>query len=405
MPRSRRSVPTFLVAAAVLVGGCSDGGDRAPAAGPAPSVAASRASAGAVQSAASILRANLTTLLQEHVYLTGATAATAIAAQDTAPAAAVLDANSVKLSYVIGTVYGEAGAAQFLDLWRRHIGLLLDFARSSAAADEAGTSAAKEGLVAYQEQFASFLNTANPNLAKAAMVADQKSYLGGLQSAITALATGDAAAPAKVKTAAEHMPRTATVLVAGITKNHPGMFEGRVDGSAATLRSVLAAKFQEHAYLSWIAAGVIAEGGDAKDAVEAVDENSVELANIIGSTYGDEAAKTFLELWRVQVVSYVDYARARSAGDTTGAPAAAGRLAAEPGKVAAFLHAANPYLDQAALAADLSAHSRSLLAAIDAQAVGAPSRFADISAAASAAPGMAARLSTGIATQFPARFS
>lgn len=405
MPRSRRSVPAFLVAAAVLLGGCSDGGESAPEAEAPPSAAASLASVGAVQSAASILRANLTTLLQEHVFLTGATTAAVVGGQDTAPASAVLDANSVKLSYVIGAVYGEAGAAQFLDLWRRHIGLLVDFARASAAADEAGITAAKDGLVAYQDEVAVFLNTVNPNLAKAAMAADQKSYLGGLQAAITAQGKGDAAAPGKLKTAAEHMPRTAAVLVAGITKNHPGMFAGRVDGSAATLRSVLTAKLQEHTYLSWITAGVIAAGGDAKASVAAVDENSVELANIIGTAYGDEAASTFLELWRVQVVSYVDYARARAGGDTTGAPAAAGRLAGEPAKVAAFLHAANPYLDQAALTADLAAHSRSLLAAIDAQALGAPSRFADIQAAASRAPGMAVRLSTGIATQFPARFS
>lgn len=416
MPSSRRSSISVLAAVAVLFGACSSGGGGGGPASDAPTgAAASAAAVGAVQSPASILRANLTTLLHEHVFLTGATTATAIAGEDTAPAAAVLDANSVALSNVIGAVYGPSGAARFLDLWRGHIGLLVGFARASAAADTAAAAAAKEGLSTYQQDMAVFLNTANPNLAEAAMLEDQKSYLAGMQSAITAQVKGDPQAPAKLKAAADHMPRTAAVLVAGIAKNHPGMFEGRVDGSAATLRSAFAAKLQEQAYLSWITAGVIAVKGDTstagtreentREAVAALDESTVGLANMIGSAYGDEAAEGFLELWQAQTDSYVAYARARATGDTTGAQAAVNTLAAEPAKLGAFLAAANPNFDQATLAIEFGAQSRALLTAIDAQAAGAPSRFGAIHVVAGRTPQMADRLSTGIVTQFPALFS
>lgn len=400
----RRTVFALLAAAAVLLGACSDG-DSSPAAEAPPSAAAVTAAAGAVQSPASILRANLTSLLQEHVYLTGATTATVVAGQDPSSAAAVVDTNSVALSNVIGSVYGLPTAEQFLGLWRRHIALLVEFARSSAAVDEPALAAAKAALEAYKQEMAVFLNTTNPNLAEEAMVEDQDTYLSGLQSVVTAQVEAAPTAPVKLKTAAEHMPRMAAVLVAGITKDHPDMFQGTFDGSAATLRSVFAANLQEHAYLSWFTAGVVAAGGDSKDAVAAVDENSVELANVLGSAYGDEAASGFLELWRAQVSSYVDYAQARAAGDAAGAQAAASRLADEPAKVGAFLHAANSRFDQATLTAELTAHSRSLLAAIDSLVSAGPTRFADIHAVAGRTPGMATRLSTGIASQFPSRFS
>ncbi|MGH9157933.1 MAG: hypothetical protein ACRD1K_19335 [Acidimicrobiales bacterium] len=405
MPSPGRTFSACLAAAAVLLGACSDGGGGAPEATAQPTAAASLAAVGAVQSSVSILRANLTALLQEHVFLTGATTATLIAGQDPAPAAAVLDANSVALSNVIGAVYGEAGAQQFLDLWRRHIGLLVDFARASAANDEAGIAAAKAGLETYREDVATFLNTINPNLARDAMVEDQKSYLGGLQSAIGAQAEQDPMAAAKLQTAAEHMPRTAAVLVAGIAKNHPGVFAGRFDGSAATLRSLLLAKLQEHVYLSSIAAGTILAQGESKEPVATVDANSVELANVIGSQYGDEAARQFLAIWRGHVASLLDYARARAVGDNAGAQAAATELSAGSGRFGAFLHAANPRLDQAALTTDLISQVRALLTAIDTQAAGSPSRFANLHAVAGRARAMAERLSTGIASQFPARFS
>ena len=403
MPIPRRVAGLAL--AAGLLGACtSGGGDAAPEAPAGPSRAEQADAAAAVQSAASILRANLTSVLQQHVFLTGAVTATVVAGADPAPAAAELDANSVNLSRVVGAVAGGEAADRFLDLWRGHVGLLTGFAAASAAGDEAGVAAAKAGLDAYRDEMAGFLNAINPHLAKDTMADSQKAYLGAVQQAIAAQAEGDPAAAGKLKQAAENMPRMATLLVAGITKNAPGAFEGRFDGSAATLRSVLASKLQEHVYLSWMAAGTAAGGAD-KEAVATLDDNAVELANIVGSAYGDEAAGQFLGLWRSQVSAVVDYARARAGGDGTGAQAAAARVAAEPPRFAAFLGAANPRLDEAVLAADLGAHARALLAAIDSQAAGSPSRFADVRAAAGRTRDMAARLSTAIAAQFPDRFS
>ena len=71
--------------------------------------------AGGVESGAATLRAGLTSLLQEHVYLAGAAIATAVGAGGDMEAPAVqsavatLDENSVALSEAVASVYGDAG--------------------------------------------------------------------------------------------------------------------------------------------------------------------------------------------------------------------------------------------------------------------------------------------------------
>src|SRR3546814_13964223 len=78
------------------------------------------ASHAGVETGAAELRAGLTSLLQEHVYLAGAAISTAVQAGGDMEAPAVvsavdtLDANSVALSEAISSVYGEEGGAQFL---------------------------------------------------------------------------------------------------------------------------------------------------------------------------------------------------------------------------------------------------------------------------------------------------
>lgn len=405
MRSTYRRVVASLAVAAVLGAGCSDGGGgEETAAAPSP-VGLANPGVLASRSSASILRANVTGLLQQHVFLTGLTTATMLGGQDPAPASAVLDGNSVALANVVGAVYGPEGSQRFLELWRRQTTLLLDFARNTASGDTGALDQTKAGLAAYGEELAEFLNTANPQLAKEALADDQKTLLSGLQSAITAQTEKDPAAVTKLKDAAEKSPRTAAVLVAGIAKQFPASFPGRVDGSAATLRSVLTSRLQEHVYLVWLTTGDVLANADTKESAAALAANSVGLANVIGSAYGDDAARRFLELWRTHIGFLVDYARGQRARDQAQVTKAVADLATFGPGFAAFLGAANPNLDEAALTGDLSVHTSSLLAAIDAQSTNAPARFTLVQAAAHHMAAMAARLSADIAEQFPGRFS
>jgi hypothetical protein len=91
--------------------------------------------------AASGLRADLTRMLVDHVYLAGVAVFTAYSAPGGLTglpfkaAAAALDANSVELGKAVGSVAGAKNQALFLESWRRHIGDFVDYAKADATGD------------------------------------------------------------------------------------------------------------------------------------------------------------------------------------------------------------------------------------------------------------------------------
>jgi hypothetical protein len=124
-----------VAALALVVSACGDDDNASAASDTTASSAASdttmhrdTASAGdATATTAAELRAGLTNLLEEHVYLAGITTGTALAGGDMTPPAETLDKNSVALSAAIGSVYGDAAGEQFLSLWRDHIEMFVDY--------------------------------------------------------------------------------------------------------------------------------------------------------------------------------------------------------------------------------------------------------------------------------------
>ncbi|MCL3861354.1 hypothetical protein [Actinotalea sp. K2] len=111
---------------------------------------------------ASTLRAGLTELTQEHVYLASIAVFTAYTAEGGpeseafAAAAAVLDENSVALSEAVASLAGEENGAAFLDLWREHIGYFVDYAVAAAGEDTEGMSDALRNLDGYRPQAGAF---------------------------------------------------------------------------------------------------------------------------------------------------------------------------------------------------------------------------------------------------------
>ncbi|MBT8249445.1 MAG: copper amine oxidase N-terminal domain-containing protein, partial [Acidimicrobiia bacterium] len=170
-------------------------------------------------SAASDLRSLLTAQLQEHVYLAGIAVYSAVAAPDFFDAAAgTLDQNSQDLAASIASVYGDPAGEAFLALWRTHIGFFVDYTTARAAGDQAGQDAAKEGLIEYREDFGAFIESANPNLPKEAVVEELQPHVMTVFAAIDAVVDGDADAFDKLKVAANVMPNTAATLAGGIAE-------------------------------------------------------------------------------------------------------------------------------------------------------------------------------------------
>ena len=182
-----------------------------------------------IDTGAATLRTGLSNLLQEHVYLAGIATGTALSegpdSKAFTQAAATLDENSVALSEAIASVYGEDGGAAFLDLWRAHIGMFVDYTVGAATDDDQMKQKALAELDGYRADFGAFVESATEGgLSKEAVAEELKGHVETLTAAIDAQAAGDPNASMLLREAASHMPMTADVLAGAIVTQFPEKF-------------------------------------------------------------------------------------------------------------------------------------------------------------------------------------
>ena len=187
--------------------------------------------ASAATTPAAELRAGLTSLLQEHVYLAGIAISQAVAdggdlqAPATASAVGSLDANSVALSEAIGSIYGAEGGEQFLALWRAHIGFFVDYTLGGATGDQAMQAAARRQLDDYRADFGAFVDSATGgNLPADAVAAELQVHVDSLLVAVDAVLAGSPDVYPLLRDAAQHMPGTAAALATAIATQMPDTF-------------------------------------------------------------------------------------------------------------------------------------------------------------------------------------
>jgi hypothetical protein len=222
-----RKTATFaglgLVAALALTG-CAAGGTTAsePAADPSTTpMAEETAVVDTVNSDGAGLRATLTALLADHVYLAGAAINQALAdggdleAPLTAAAVAALDENSVEVAAAVGSVYPDA-EEPFLDSWRSHIPLFVNYTLGKVTDDQAKVDEAVSGLEQYAVSFGELINSVVPDLPAEAVQMELEMHATSLLAAIDANIAGDPEYFDLLKEAASHMPMTATALAGGI---------------------------------------------------------------------------------------------------------------------------------------------------------------------------------------------
>jgi len=176
---------------------------------------------------ASGLRSTLNTLFQEHIYLAAAATGAALGGREAEfkAAAAALDANSVSISKAIGSVYGQGAEDAFLPLWRKHIGMVVDYTVGVAANDKAKQDKAVADLIGYTQDFGAFLQSANPNLPKSVVADLVKHHVVTLKEVIDAQASKDQAKTyTAMRTAAGHMQMIADPLAEAIVKQFPDRF-------------------------------------------------------------------------------------------------------------------------------------------------------------------------------------
>ena len=103
------------------------------------------------------------------------------------------------------------------------------------------------------------------------------------------------------------------------TKMVSSATSAKTDTKAANLRVVLNSLEAQHVDLASAATRAGFDGSPMFDAsAKALDDNSVALSKAIGSVYGPDAEKKFLEIWRSHITFFVNYTVAAKGGDKAG---------------------------------------------------------------------------------------
>ncbi len=341
----------------------------------------------ATETGAATLRAGLTDLLTEHVYL-AALATGAALRGDTggfeAFAAALngpTDSNSADLSAAIGSAYGDDVGQAFDGLWRSeaHIPALVAYTQAVAADDQAGADQAVEDLLGYAETFGTTLNQVNGSLPADAVTEAVTMHITTLKDVVDAQHAGDQPAVySSLREAYGHMAGMAEVLAGATAQQFPDQFDGDASSPAASLRAGLTSLLREHVFLAAHATGA-ALGGRAEQFEAAAtalngpsDSNTADIVAAVGSVYGDEVANAFDGLWRSEdhIPAVVAYTQALAAGDDAAAQAAVDDLLAYAQTFGTTMASVNPNLPADAVTEAIVGHATTLKAVIDAQAAG-----------------------------------
>lgn len=408
-PRTFRFTAVALAGLAVAVA-CGSPGTSRPSstiAAPSPTTMASPSTAITSATKAADLRVALNTQLEEHVYLAGFAVTEALLGNTPGfeGGAAALDMNSVELSKSIGTVYGADAEKRFLELWRAHIGMFVAYTQGAATKDQAKKDKAMSDLDGYRKDFDAFLTGANPNLPKGAVADLLVDHVKHLTVAIDTIASGDLQGGFDMlKMAADQSQKIADALAAAIVKQYPDKFPGKAAAKAVDLRVTLNNLLGAHVYLAGLPVRMALAGSDPgfKAGAATLDRNSVELSKAIGSVYGIDAEKKFLELWRAHIGMFVAYTQAAAKGDAAGKQKALDELNGYRTDFDAFIGGANPNLPKGAVASLLVTHVAGISKAIDGLAAkDYKSAYADLKRAEDHSQMIADPLAEAIVKQFP----
>ncbi len=187
---------------------------------------------GDAASPAAELRAGLTSLLSEHVWLAASATGAALGGRTAlfeAAAAALngpTDSNTTALVDAITSVYGDEVGTAFDGLWRSkdHIDQFVAYTQASAAGDEAAKAAAVERLTAYAKTFGETMNSVNSNLPAAAVTEAITMHATTLIAVIDAQKANDPKAAELLRAAVSHMAGTAQVLATATVAKFPAKF-------------------------------------------------------------------------------------------------------------------------------------------------------------------------------------
>jgi hypothetical protein len=320
-----------------------------------------------LESPGSTLRITLGWLLSEHVFLAvEAMRTTADDAPSRAAATEALEQNTVAIEAQVASVYGVPAGSSFGELWRDHIGHLLEYAVARRSGDEAAMSAALKGLADHRVALTSFLAGANPDIAPQALAEALHLHTDHLEAF---LEEDHAAAFATERAAYAHMFTVGDVLAAAFIEQFPDRFDqgGLAFSPSVTLWLTLGRLLGEHLILAAEAMRSGASGDTGSAAARAaVDANTSDIAAAVESIYGVDAGMAFRALWDEHIQAYFAYIDAVRSGDQAVRQARRDELTRYSGTFGAFMAKVNPYLDASAVDMMIGHHTQALKDQVDA---------------------------------------
>ncbi|MBP9717711.1 hypothetical protein KBD59_00225 [Candidatus Gracilibacteria bacterium] len=181
----------------------------------------------------------------------------------------------------------------------------------------------------------------------------------------------------------------------------------RIDTQAAQLRVVLNTLYRQHVNLASEALRASFDGAVQSDAAaHSLDRNSIEMAKVIGTIYGPDSEKRFLEIWRSHIGFFVDYTLASKKGDKAAMEKAVKNLGGYVDAIADFLSSANPNLPRQTVKDLVSQHITHLKTAIDSYVVKEYAKSYLAQSDADLQMGAFADVITGaVVRQFPAKYN
>jgi hypothetical protein len=376
-----------VLALSLTAAACGSDDDAATGGNDTTETTAGAADATSTETGAATLRAGLTDLLTEHVYLAALSTGAALrgdTAAFEANAAALngaSDSNTADIVAAVTSAYGAEVGKAFDGLWRSedHIPAFVAYTQATAAGDQAGKDAAVKRLTSYAKTFGETMNSVNENLPAAAVSEAITSHATTLLKVIDAQKAGDQPTVYQsLRSAYHHMDMTAAVLAGATAKKFSDKIDGDADTPAAELRAGMHSLLREHVWLAASATGG-AIGGRAPQFEAAAtalngesDSNTADIVAAITSVYGDEVGKAFDGLWRSEdhIPAFVAYTQAVAAGDQAGKDAAVKRLTSYAKTFGETMNSVNENLPADAVADAITGHATTLIAVIDAQKAG-----------------------------------
>lgn len=371
---------------------------------------------------AATLRAGLTGLLSEHVYLTALATGSALRA-DAKGFEAYANAlngptksNTADLVAAVGSAYGPEVGKAFEGLWRSdgHIPAVVAYTQAVAAGDQAKADQAVTNMMGYAKTFGTTMNQVNSNLPAANVEKALVMHITGLKDIIDAQKAGDQPKVySSVRTAYGHMGELAEVLAVATATKFPEKFDGDASSPAADLRAGMTSLLREHVLLASSATGGALGGRQPQFEAAATalngptNSNTADLVGAIGSVYGPEVGKAFDGLWRSDghIPGFVAYTQAVAANDKAKADAAVQTLVGYAKTFGTTMNQVNPNLPAAAVEEAITMHATTLLAVIDAQKAADPTLTATkLREAVAHMSGTADVLAAASVKQFPEKF-